>query len=144
MHTVSFSNRALFTVFVFRVASGFPDSRTSLLHQKLQLLNICMDRRRVREGNLSFAMTNAQKRPSHQEESEDEFFDCNNEDEEKTKDLYAPWNKPEGRQSKLSDLRLIDSDEPLYVPITQEPVPKTEDQLEDDAEVLLKLGPDSG
>lgn len=38
---------------------------------------------------------------------------------------------------------LVDSDEPLYIPITQEPVPKTEDQLEDDAEVMLKLGPGS-
>lgn len=39
---------------------------------------------------------------------------------------------------------LVDSDEHLYVPVTQEPVPKTEDQLEDDAEVMLKLGPGSG
>lgn len=38
---------------------------------------------------------------------------------------------------------LIDSDEPLYIPITQDPVPKTEDELEDDAEMLLKLGSDS-
>lgn len=53
------------------------------------------------------------------------------------------WNKPEGRQSRLGDTMLVDSDEPLYVPITQEPVPKTEDQLEDDAEVMLKLGPGS-
>lgn len=57
---------------------------------------------------------------------------------------YSPWNKPEGRLSRLDDLMLIDSDEPLYIPITQDPVPKTEDQLEDDAEVLLRLGPDSG
>lgn len=40
-------------------------------------------------------------------------------------------------------MQLVDSDEPLYIPITQEPVPKTEDQLEDDAEVMLKLGPGS-
>lgn len=40
-------------------------------------------------------------------------------------------------------MMLVDSDEPLYVPVTQEPVPKTEDQLEDDAEVMLKLGPGS-
>lgn len=127
------------------MGSGFPDSRTSLVHQKLQMLNICMDRRRIREGNLSFAMADAHKSNSGQhDESEDEFFDCATDDEEKTKNLYAPWNKPEGRMSKLNDMRLVDSDEPLYVPITQEPVPKTEDQLEDDAEVMLKLGPGSG
>lgn len=34
---------------------------------------------------------------------------------------------------------LIESDEPLYIPVTQDPVPKTEDELEDDAEMLLRL-----
>jgi Rab3 GTPase-activating protein catalytic subunit len=34
---------------------------------------------------------------------------------------------------------LIDCDEPLYIPITQDPVPKTEDELEDDAEKLLNV-----
>lgn len=40
-------------------------------------------------------------------------------------------------------MKLVNSDEPLYIPVTQEPVPKTEDQLEDDAELMLKLGPDN-
>lgn len=111
------------------------------------MLNICMDRRRVREGNLTFAMTTANRKTgsdNHSDESDDEFFDCdaNNEDDE-GKQHHAPWNKPEGRLSKLNDMKLIDSDEFLYVPMTQEPVPKTEDQLEDDAEVMLKLGPGS-
>lgn len=52
--------------------------------------------------------------------------------------------KPEGRLTKLGDITLVDTDEPLYIPRTQDPVPKTEDQLEDDAEVMLKLGPGSG
>lgn len=55
----------------------------------------------------------------------------------------APWIQPEGRLSRLGDMKLVNSDEPLYIPVTQEPVPKTEDQLEDDAELMLKLGPDS-
>lgn len=46
--------------------------------------------------------------------------------------------------ARLGTTKLVNSDEPLYVPITQEPVPKTEDQLEDDAEVMLRLGPGSG
>lgn len=112
------------------------------------MLNICMDRRRIREGNLSFAMTTANRKignESHSDGSDDEFFDCdaNNEMDESKQHHYAPWNKPEGRLSKLNDMKLIDSEEYLYVPITQEPVPKTEDQLEDDAEVMLKLGPGS-
>lgn len=36
-------------------------------------------------------------------------------------------------------MMLIESDEPLYIPITQDPVPKTEDELEDDAEMLLSV-----
>ncbi|XP_031617314.1 rab3 GTPase-activating protein catalytic subunit [Contarinia nasturtii] len=136
------------SIFISGIAEGFPDPRTCLLHQKLQMLNICINRRRIREGNLSHSMANSNQRnmDSRSDESDDEFFDCDatNDDDvgEQTKD-YLPWNKPEGRLSKLNDMKLIDSDEYLYVPITQEPVPKTEDQLEDDAEILLKLGPES-
>jgi Rab3 GTPase-activating protein catalytic subunit len=39
-------------------------------------------------------------------------------------------------------MMLIDADESLYIPVTQDPVPKTEDELEDDAEMLLNV-PDS-
>ena len=34
---------------------------------------------------------------------------------------------------------LIEADEPLFIPVTQDPVPKTEDELEDDAEMLLNV-----
>lgn len=83
----------------------------------------------------------------------------------------SPWD-PVGRISKLGKMLLIDSDEPLYIPVTQDPgrliifptacypkriysfpsfsleitkkkVPKTEDELEDDAEMLLNVT-DSG
>jgi Rab3 GTPase-activating protein catalytic subunit len=36
-------------------------------------------------------------------------------------------------------MMLIDAEEPLYIPVTQDPVPKTEDELEDDAEMLLNV-----
>lgn len=93
------------------------------------------------------ACSNQRNMDSRSDESDDEFFDCDAANEDDTGESgkeYLPWNKPEGRLSKLNDMKLIDSDEYLYVPITQEPVPKTEDQLEDDAEILLKLGPESG
>lgn len=112
------------------------------------MLNVCINRRRVREGNLSGAMLKSNQRnlESRSDDSDDEFFDCdaNNEDDVAGQTAYDEWNKPEGRMAKLDGMKLIDSDEYLYVPITQDPVPKTEDQLEDDAEILLKLGPDSG
>lgn len=50
----------------------------------------------------------------------------------------SPWN-PVGRISKLGKMMLIGSEEPLYIPVTQDPVPKTEDELEDDAEMLLNV-----
>lgn len=138
----------LFFWFLYSVSDGFPDPRTCLLHQKLQMLNVCINRRRVREGNLSGAMLKSNQRnlESRSDDSDDEFFDCdaNNEDDVAGQTAYDEWNKPEGRMAKLDGMKLIDSDEYLYVPITQDPVPKTEDQLEDDAEILLKLGPDSG
>ena len=47
--------------------------------------------------------------------------------------------QPQGRLSKLDDLRLLRVDEALYIPVTQEPAPMTEDQLEAHAEVLTRL-----
>lgn len=140
LRSESYKNKYLTLSIISRVANGFPDSRTSLLHQKLQMLNICMERRRIREGGLPFSMT--QNKSGDDSGDDGEFFDCSDDEKEDNK-RHAPWNKPEGRLSRLDKMLLVDSDEPLYIPITQEPVPKTEDQLEDDAEVMLKLGPGS-
>lgn len=38
--------------------------------------------------------------------------------------------------------RLIQTGDLLYLPVTQDPVPKTEDQLEEDAQVMMQLGTD--
>ncbi|XP_014676011.1 PREDICTED: rab3 GTPase-activating protein catalytic subunit-like, partial [Priapulus caudatus] len=47
----------------------------------------------------------------------------------------------EGRLRPCSDLKLLRvTDEPLYIPITQEPAPLTEDMLEEQAEVMARLG----
>ncbi|XP_063701682.1 rab3 GTPase-activating protein catalytic subunit [Culicoides brevitarsis] len=127
------------------VQPGFPDFRTCLFHQKLQMLNICIERRLIREGRLPFTMTTSSlDSKDTQNDSEEEFFDCHEADDEfKTDNKHSAWNQPTGRLSKLGNMLLVNSNEPLYIPITQEPVPKTEDQTEDDAEILLKLGPGS-
>lgn len=134
-----------------RVASGYPDTRTCLLHQKLQLLNVCMERRMQREQGITIVKPHwSESRDIHSEDddndTEEEFYDC---DEEEANRSGSPLkgveaSKAEGRLKRLRDLRLLDSEEYLYVPITQEPVPKTEDQLQDDADVMLKLGTSSG
>ena len=45
---------------------------------------------------------------------------------------------PEGRLHQCGDLDLLEVDEPLYIPVTQEPAPMTEDMLEEHAQVLTK------
>jgi Rab3 GTPase-activating protein catalytic subunit len=97
------------------------------------------------------------------DEEEDEFFECDEEkqeteckekQEEKKKGEDAEGeerrrsedaafsdahtHQADGRLHVLDDLRLLYLDEPLYVPVTQEPAPMTEDMLEEHAEVLAK------
>lgn len=48
------------------------------------MLNVCMERRSIREGGLPFSMISPKgvSSASCHEESDDEFFDCANEEEE--------------------------------------------------------------
>ena len=55
------------------------------------------------------------------------------------KDTFT--HQPEGRLRPCGDLHLLNSEAALYIPITQEPSPMTEDMLEEHAEVLAKYGP---
>ncbi|XP_026757234.2 rab3 GTPase-activating protein catalytic subunit [Galleria mellonella] len=109
------------------VAEGNPNARTCLLHQKLQLLNCCI--KRAQDGTGSLTGTS----------SDDEYFDCS---EDEDGDEQLPWNRPVGRLHRLGDATLK-SGAPLYVPRTQDPAPKTEDQLEEDAELMVRLGDDA-
>ncbi|RZC35527.1 Rab3-GTPase cat domain containing protein [Asbolus verrucosus] len=119
---------------------GYPDLRTSLLHQKLQMLNCCIERKETRE-NSSANFESAEGSST----DEEEFFDCADkpEEESRRKEKYSLWNQPVGRLGKFNNLRLLKTGDYLYIPVTQEPVPKSEDQLEEDTDVLLKLGSDA-
>lgn len=107
-----------------------------------------MERREIREcGSKQDVPKKTLAQVSDDDEADDEFYDCLSNEEQSAYSVgtnESPLSKPEGRQSRLADLKLIENDEPLYIPVTQDPVPKTEDQLQDDAEVMLKLGPGSG
>ncbi|XP_041980268.1 rab3 GTPase-activating protein catalytic subunit [Aricia agestis] len=109
------------------IMSGMPNARTCLLHQKLQLLNCCIQRakdgRETQVGN----------------SSEDEFYDCS---ENEGAEEQLPWDRPVGRLHRLENATLKNG-APLYVPCTQDPAPKTEDQLEEDAELMVRLGDDA-
>lgn len=65
----------VFCLLFLRVANGFPDMRSCLLNQKLQMLNICMERKNIREGKLPFSMQLMGKQEG-KTDSDDEFFDC--------------------------------------------------------------------
>lgn len=126
---------------------GFPNSRTSLLHQKLQMLNVCIDRRKARDAASLQPLAGVAETSS---DSEDEFYECSDDENtsdsasENKKEKTSLWNRPVGRLAKFGSEKLLESGDQMYIPVTQEPVPKTEDQLEQDAEVMLTLetGPD--
>ncbi|XP_064182780.1 rab3 GTPase-activating protein catalytic subunit [Anguilla rostrata] len=157
---------------VYGLASGPPDLRCCLLHQKLQMLNCCIERKRSRdEGRKGGAGAEAgrERKVSGCEngrlgsaegaeasfgkswdswsdsEGEDEFFECLSDTEELKEappdgGKGAAKPKPEGRLHPHGKLTLLNSSEPLYIPVTQEPAPMTEDLLEEQSEVLAKLG----
>ncbi|XP_013182913.2 rab3 GTPase-activating protein catalytic subunit [Amyelois transitella] len=118
-------------IFVPGIAKGTPNARTCLLHQKLQLLNCCIARaKESAAGETANSKSNS---------SEDEFYDCSEGDEASDQPL---WDRPVGRLHRLGEATLKNGS-PLYVPLTQDPAPKTEDQLEEDAELMVRLGDDA-
>ncbi|XP_048390389.1 rab3 GTPase-activating protein catalytic subunit isoform X1 [Stegostoma tigrinum] len=163
------------------LATGAPDLKCCLLHQKLQMLNCCIERKKARDDGRKQTAENAlgdsmerkvssskvtpeclkgetsqQKSWDSWSDSEDEFFECLSDTEELQdgdmkeeaakgeekdggkKDIHK-W-RPEGRLHQHGNLTLICTGDPLYIPVTQEPAPMTEDLLEEQSEVLAKLG----
>ncbi|KAH1013679.1 hypothetical protein HUJ04_002642 [Dendroctonus ponderosae] len=99
------------------------------------MLNCCIERK-IARANLSYVSA------ENSEDSDDEFFDATDQEEfeERRKGKYCPWDRPVGRLSPFANLKLIKTGDLLYIPFTQDPVLKTEDQLEEDTDILLKLG----
>uniref|UniRef100_A0A8C1V5J0 Rab3 GTPase-activating protein catalytic subunit n=1 Tax=Cyprinus carpio TaxID=7962 RepID=A0A8C1V5J0_CYPCA len=144
---------------IYGLAGGAPDLRCCLLHQKLQMLNCCIERKRARDdGRKSGASDRSRLGPESAgpaevspgkswdswSDSEEEFFECLSDTEEMkdTESEKKPGSKSkaEGRLQPHGKLTLLKSPEPLYIPVTQEPAPMTEDLLEEQSEVLAKLG----
>ncbi|XP_034986431.1 rab3 GTPase-activating protein catalytic subunit isoform X2 [Zootoca vivipara] len=161
--------------FIPGLASGAPDLRCCLLHQKLQMLNCCIERKKARDegkkGNNSDRSSGdtgktidlvgkdylkegdkekaeVGKSWDSWSDSEEEFFECLSDTEELKgngqesgkKGAAKEALKPEGRLHQHGNLTLLHPGDPLYVPVTQEPAPMTEDLLEEQSEVLAKLG----
>ncbi|KAF6214710.1 hypothetical protein GE061_009453, partial [Apolygus lucorum] len=136
-----------------KVAPGFPDPKTCLIHQKLQMINCCIERRLKREAEQRTKDSALRKEEDEfseaagfSDESDDEFFDCNEEDGGGGDELARKpsiSDVPQGRQEQHETLLLIKTGQPLWIPITQGATPKTEDQLEEDAQALIQLGSDA-
>uniref|UniRef100_A0A1B0AGW9 Rab3 GTPase-activating protein catalytic subunit n=1 Tax=Glossina pallidipes TaxID=7398 RepID=A0A1B0AGW9_GLOPL len=147
------SSASALTVELLTISLGFPDTKTCLLHQKLQMLNVCIERRLEREFKAHRQapgyVTESELNLSDSLNDEDEFYDClDHEERETAGDAENLWsskstkvekdaNKADGRLKRLGNVKLIAADEYLYIPVTQEVVPKTEDQFLDDNEDIL-------
>ncbi|XP_041431611.1 rab3 GTPase-activating protein catalytic subunit isoform X1 [Xenopus laevis] len=160
------------------LANGSPDLKCCLLHQKLQMLNCCLERKKARDegkkGNPLYSSSESSVNKTASDllspveadkskyevakswdswsDSEEEFFECHSDTEElkesgqesarkaKEETKENPSPKPEGRLHQSGNLMLLNSGEPLYIPVTQDPAPMTDDLLEEQSEVLAKLG----
>ncbi|XP_067007890.2 rab3 GTPase-activating protein catalytic subunit [Anabrus simplex] len=132
------------------VKRDFPDHRTCLLNQKLQMLNCCIERRLNREKMASSSAPDAEE--SESESDEEEFFDCSTEapteggddtTRKRSRQKRSLWNRPEGRHTRHDHLRLLKTGDHLYIPLLQQPIPKTEDQVKEDVDVMVHLGTDA-
>ena len=70
------------------------------------------------------------------DDEDDEFYDCNSESSSAEDEVVV--EQPQGRLKRLDDLRLLNGEADLYIPVTQDPAPMTEDTLAEHAEVLTK------
>jgi len=141
-----------------------PDLSKCLLHQKLEMLNCCIKKKldRQRMEIESFLDAKELKQPLKANDSEDDedsadFYDCEEDDSlmlkeknlkaedvtlilKEAESVFEPANA-EGRLKRFGEIYLLDRpSEAVYVPITQESTPMTEDMLEQHASVLVSLG----
>ncbi|XP_031344513.1 rab3 GTPase-activating protein catalytic subunit isoform X2 [Photinus pyralis] len=110
------------------------------------MLNCCIERKRSREMRETEPSVSKYV-DANSSTDDEEFYDCTSdkveEEDTRRKTKHALWNQPVGRLGKFENLKLIKLGDPLYIPITQDPVPKTEDQLQEDTDILLQLGSDA-
>ncbi|KAM9802175.1 rab3 GTPase-activating protein catalytic subunit isoform 7-T11 [Syngnathus typhle] len=78
-------------------------------------------------------------------DSEEEFFECLSDqwDTESPcirREKDGSKTRAEGRMHPCNNMTLLNSSDLLFIPVTQEPAPMTEDLLEEQSEILAKLG----
>lgn len=103
----------------------------------MQMLNCCINHKTLRTAGPP-AETSAVE--------EDEFFDAEESldggQDAPMKPTHSAWNQPQGRKERTK-MRLLRSNDAVYVPVTQESLPMTEDMVEEQAEMMEQLGHDA-
>uniref|UniRef100_A0AC34QV35 Rab3 GTPase-activating protein catalytic subunit n=1 Tax=Panagrolaimus sp. JU765 TaxID=591449 RepID=A0AC34QV35_9BILA len=108
-----------------------PDLSKCLLYQKIQMIQCCIESRKKRY-ELYDATKNFATRDDEFYDASEEFMDAD--------DGSSPILEPEGRLHPVEGCNLLNyPDKPLYVPITQDRSPMTEDMLEEHAEFLASI-----
>ena len=74
------------------------------------MLNCCIEHRRRHENEATSSLENSLE----QDEDGDEFYECSS-----TLPAVKSDGQPEGRLKPCGDLKLLNSDEILYIPVTQ-------------------------
>ena len=120
-----------------------PDMGSCLLHQKLQLLNCCIERKCAREkqqqqqssrGSVTPKQQRRRTEVSDDSDEDDDFFECSESLDDYSfissptdENLPVDVDEGEGRLRPCGDLKLLHSpDRSLFIPITQDPSPMTE------------------
>ncbi|KAG8201721.1 hypothetical protein JTE90_012782 [Oedothorax gibbosus] len=123
---------------------GAPNMNYCLLHQKLQMLNCCIQRKKSREWQQRSTSEESSVPQPSSESDEDEFYECTTSLASAEDARPTRRRPPEGRLRQLGNATLLHHpEEPLYIPITQDPAPVTEDALAEQADALVKLGEDA-
>jgi len=129
------------------IEKGIPKLECCLLYQKLQLLNCCLEKKKTREAQEEEADKLKERSVDPNDDSDDDFFECSESlDEYSFASTPASTSQsrgatPEGRSRPCGNLTLLKKpQESLYIPLTQDPAPMTEDMLQEHAEVLTQLG----
>ena len=148
-------------ILIPRLELEAPNLDCSIIHQKLQMLNCCIARKFLskrsqtnisqegKQGDNPSPPASARSSCPGDDSSEDEFFEAL-EDQDDSDDscgnvpgpseIKEDSTRREGALKRCGDLKLLVSGEPLYVPVTQEPAPMTEDMLQAHADILTQLG----
>uniref|UniRef100_A0A915LKF1 Rab3 GTPase-activating protein catalytic subunit n=1 Tax=Meloidogyne javanica TaxID=6303 RepID=A0A915LKF1_MELJA len=111
-----------------------PDLSHCLLHQKLQMIQHCIFVKRSRHSDFEFKQASGQSN-----EDDDEFFDAP--DDFSSETPISKSDIPRGRSALLEPPQFLKNNpkERIYIPLTLNKGPMTEDQLNKHESFLLEL-----